>query len=138
MMFRNATAAVLILAVTTASAQGPSPATGAPIVRQRNSVAGKKGMSSLAGNSKPGVETPATLRQRLQDMEETLASMHQLLRQMRAKGAAGSTNPLAKANFDMWELMVGHLDKELQQLHDTLAVREDMETRRVALYKQAE
>ena len=34
--------------------------------------------------------------------------------------------------------MVGHLDNELQQLRETLASREDMEARRVALYKQAD
>jgi hypothetical protein len=72
-------------------------------------------------------------------MESTLSQMRGVLKQMHAKAARSKVpDPLTKANLDLWELMVGHLDKELQQLHDTLAVREDMETRRVALYKQAD
>jgi hypothetical protein len=119
-------------------AQATSPAAATPIMSQRN-LAGRKGMSaSLAGNKKPGVELPASLRQRVQDMEETLASMHEVLKQMRAKGAASSTDPLAKANLDMWELMVGHLDRQLKELRIATALREDMEARRAAMYKQAE
>lgn len=136
-MFRYATAAVVVLAATTVMAQATSPVATTPIMSQRN-FAGRKGMPSLAGNKKPGVEAPASLHQRVQDMEETLASMHEVLKQMRAKGAASSADPLAKANLDMWELMVGHLDRQLKELRIATALREDMETRRAAMYKQAE
>jgi hypothetical protein len=65
--------------------------------------------------------------------------MREVLKQMHAR-AAKSTAPdsLTKANLDMWELMVGQLDKELQQLRQTLAAREDLEARRAALYRQAD
>jgi hypothetical protein len=72
-------------------------------------------------------------------MDSTLSQMRGVLKQMQAKAARSKvSDPLAKANLDLWELMVGHLDKELQQLHETLGVREDMEVRRLALYKQAD
>jgi hypothetical protein len=69
-------------------------------------------------------------------MESTLSQMRVLLKQMHAKSKA--TDSLAKANLDMWDLMVGNLDKELQQMRLTLAAREDLEARRAALYKQAD
>jgi peptidoglycan hydrolase CwlO-like protein len=62
--------------------------------------------------------------------------MHAVLKQMRSKAA--SKDPLAKANLDMWELLVGHLDKQLQELRIAMVTREDMEARRAAMYKQAE
>ena len=69
-------------------------------------------------------------------MESTLSQMRLLLKQMHAKSKA--TDSLAKTNLDMWELMVGNLDKEVQQMRLTLAAREDLEARRAALYKQAD
>jgi hypothetical protein len=92
----------------------------------------------LAGNKTAGVQTPATLRERAQDMQVTLAKMHAVLKQMRAKAASSSKDPLAKANLDMWELLVGHLDKQLQELRIAMLTREDMEARRAAMYKQAD
>jgi hypothetical protein len=65
--------------------------------------------------------------------------MHVLLKQMRAKAASSSSkDPVARANLDMWELMVGHLDKQFEELRLTTATREDLEARRAAMYKQAE
>jgi hypothetical protein len=58
-----------------------------------------RGMRALDQN-KTNEQIPATLRQRMQDMESTLTRMHTLLKQMRAKAAASSSkDPLAKANF---------------------------------------
>jgi peptidoglycan hydrolase CwlO-like protein len=72
-------------------------------------------------------------------MEGVLSQMHVTLKQMQAKSAKSkTTDPLTKANLDMWELMVGHLDKELEQMRVVFAQREDMEVRRAALYKQAD
>jgi hypothetical protein len=141
MKFGNVTAAVVVLAVTTALAQRSTPVTatvGGPVISQRNSLAGGMGTSSLAGNKKAGVQTPATLGERVQDMEGTLAKMHAVLRQMRTKSALSSKDPLAKANLDMWELMVGHLDRQLQELRVAMIAREDFEARRAAMYKQAD
>jgi peptidoglycan hydrolase CwlO-like protein len=65
--------------------------------------------------------------------------MHLVLKQMQDKAAKSKTkDSLAKANLDMWELMVGHLEKELQELKIAMAAHEDMEARRAALYKQAD
>lgn len=146
-MFRNATRVITILAVTTALAQGTPPSTvpagnppatvpGGTQVMQRHGSASRRG---LAGNQTRGLPTPTPLRQRVQDMESTLAQMHLVLKQMQDKAAKSKAkDPLAKANLDMWELMVGHLEKELQELKIAMAAHEDMEARRAALYKQAD
>lgn len=39
-------------------------------------------------------------------------------------------DPMVKANFGMWDLMVGQLDKQLQELKQAEASRQDMEARR--------
>ena len=65
--------------------------------------------------------------------------MRVVLKQMHARAAKSkATDLLTKANLDMWELMVGQLDKEFQQLRQSLAAREDLELRRADLYKQAD
>jgi peptidoglycan hydrolase CwlO-like protein len=72
-------------------------------------------------------------------MESTLTQMRLVLKKMDDKAAKSKTqDSLAKANLDMWELMVSHLDKELRELKIAMAAREDMEARRAALYKQAD
>lgn len=140
-MFKIAAAATVVLAVTTGFAQGTSPVTvpvATRLMSQGQSPAGKSAMSSVAGNKAAGVPAPTTLRERVQDMELTLAKMHAVLKQMRAKAVSSSKDPLAKANLDMWELLVGHLDKQLQELRVAMVARDDMEARRAAMYKQAE
>ena len=139
MRFRHAAGAIVILVVTTAMAQTTSPAPTVPggtEVMQRQGVAGRRG---LPGNQTRGPQAPAPLRQRVQDLENTLSQMHLVLKQMQDKAAKSKAqDALAKANLDMWTLMVGHLDKELQDLKVAVAQREDMEARRAALYKQAD
>lgn len=139
MMFRNAARAIVILAVTTAMAQTTSPAPTVPggtEVTQRQGFAGRRG---LPGNQTRGSQAPAPLRQRVQEMENTLSQMHLVLKQMQDKAAKSKgQDALAKANLDLWKLMVGHLDEELQELRVAVAAREDMEARRAALYKQAD
>jgi len=96
-------------------------------------------MSPGAGNQASSGQTIATMRQRMEDMEGTLVKMHTVLKQMRAKAVKGSAkDPLAQANLDMWELMLGHLDKQFEELKTATLAREDLETRRAALYKQAD
>lgn len=137
MMLRSVITASMVLAATAALAQSTAPAPVAPpFVNQRHALAGRRG---LAGNKTAGVQTPATLSQRVQDMESTLAQMHAVLKQMQTKAAKSSAkDSLAKANLEMWELLVRHLDKQLQELKLAAAAREDMEARRAALYKQAD
>lgn len=140
-MFRTATAAIVVLTATAGLAQGISPVAApvrTPLMSQKQSVAARKNMSSVAGNQAAGVQAPATLRERVQDMEATLAKMHTMLKQMRAKTASSSKDSFAKADLEMWQLMVGHLDKQFQDLRLAMLTREDMEARRAAMYKQAE
>jgi TolA-binding protein len=139
MMFRNAARGIVILAVTTVMAQATSPAPTVPggtEVMQRQGNASRR---ALPGKQTRGLTTATPLRQRVQDMESTLAQMHVVLKQMQDKLAKSKTkDSLAKANLDMWGLMVGHLEKDLQELKIAMAAREDMEARRAALYKQAD
>jgi len=103
---------------------------------QRQGFAGRRGPS---GNQSRGVPAATSLHQRVQDMESTLTQMRLVLKKMHDKAAKSKAqDSLAKANLDMWELMVGHMDKELQELKIAVAAREDMEARRAALYKQAD
>jgi len=144
-MFQNATRVIMALAVTTALAQGTPPATGGSPqaavpggndVMQRQGYVGRRAPSPKQSRGLP-VET--SLRERAKDMESTLTKMHLVLTQMQDKAAERKTqDAVAKANLDMWKLMVDHLDKELQELNMAAAAREDLEARRAALYKQAD
>ena len=141
MMLRIGSAAVVVLAATTAFAQTSTPITvpgGGPITTQRQVPPASKGMSSVPG--KPdGALTPSTLSKRIEDMQSTLTQMHAALKRMHSNSAnSQSKDPVAKANLDMWELLVGHLEKQLQELRLAQAAREEMEARRAALYKQAD
>jgi hypothetical protein len=128
---------VLVLAATAVLAQIASPGTtpGAPILN-RQGLAGRRGP---VGSKTADPQGLGAMRERVQDMETTLSQMRVVLKPMQAKAAKSkSTDPVTKANLAMWELMVGHLDKELEQLRVTLAAREDLEARRAALYRQAD
>ena len=128
---------VLVSAATAALAQIANPGTtpGAPTLN-RQSLGGRRGPVRSKTADPQGL---SAMRERVQDMETTLSQMRVVLKQMHAKAAKSkSPDPVTKANLDMWELMVGHLDKELEQLRVTLAAREDLEARRAALYKQAD
>jgi septal ring factor EnvC (AmiA/AmiB activator) len=137
MRFGSATRVLVVLAVTAAMAQSVLPGTtpGAPILN-RQSPAGRRGQ---AANKTADPQGLAAMRQQVADMESTLSQMRVVLKEMQAKAAKSkTTDSLTKANLGLWDLMVGHLDKELQQLRVTLAEREDLEVRRAALYKQAD
>ena len=132
----------MVLAVTTAMAQSPSPAPTVPggmgAMNQGRALPGRR-MPSQAAKGSSGMQTAAPLRQQMDDLEKTVNQMHAVLKQMQAKAAKSSVkDSLTKTNLDMWELMVGHLDKELQELRLAVAAREDMEVRGAALYKQAD
>ena len=137
MMFRNATRVIVVLAATAALGQSAQPGTtaGEPILNRQAPAARRGPVANKAAEA----QGTAGLRERVGDMESTLSQMHLVLKQMHAKAAKSkATDSLTKANLDLWELMAGHLDKELQQLRLALAAREDLEARRAALYKQAD
>jgi predicted trehalose synthase len=79
----------------------------------------------------------AAANQHLQEMGETLDKMHALLKRMSANTSSGKDS-MAKANLEMWTLMVEQLDKQYDQLQMAARQRENMEARRAALYKQAD
>jgi hypothetical protein len=137
MIFRSAIRVVVVLAATAAWAQSAQPGTtpGAPILNPQ----GMSGRRGPVGNKTADPQGLAAMRERVEDMQSTLSQMRVVLRQMQARAArSNAPDSLSKANLDMWELMVGHLDKELQQMRVTLAAREDLEVRRAALYRQAD
>ena len=138
MTLRKATRIMVLLLGTKAFAQNTLPGTtaSAPILNHRPGLPGRRGPVANKNNDLQGL---IALRQQVEDMEGVLSQMHVTLKQMQAKSAKSkTTDPLTKANLDMWELMVGHLDQELEQNRLELAQREDMEVRRAALYKQAD
>ena len=137
MLFRSIARVLVVFAATAVLAQSGQPGTtaGAPVLPQQALSTRRP----PAANKTIDPQGLAVMHQRIDDMASTLTQMRVVLNQMRAKaGNSKSNDSLAKANLDMWSLMVGHLDKELQQLRLTLASREDMEARRAALYKQAD
>ena len=136
-MFRNAFRVVVVLAATAGLAQSAQPGTtlGAPVLNRQGLTA----RTSPAGNKSADPQGLAAMRERVEDMQSTLSQMRVVLRQMQTHATKSTaTDSQAKANLDMWGLMVGHLDKELQQMRMTLAAREDLEARRAALHKQAD
>jgi hypothetical protein len=126
----------MVLAATGAFAQSAQPGNSSSMVMQRQSGAGKR--SAVADRSTDPLGVSA-MREHVADMESTLSKMHGVLTQMQSTAAKSKVpNSASKANLELWELMVEDLDQDLQQLRSTLAVREDMEVRRIALYKQAD
>ena len=133
-----AMAMALFLAAAAAWAQSPAPSTAAPPpVRAGAPTSSGRLMSRFGRNGNSSAAEQLASRERVQEMQTTLNDMHALLKQMQARNAASrSKDPVAKANLEMWELLLAHLDKEFNQLEATLA-REDIDARRAALYSQA-
>jgi hypothetical protein len=135
MRVARAAAGILILSASTVWAQSTPPVTA--------SAGGRAGASRMVmagppSNKMTSVQA-AVAQKRMQEMESTLKAMHLLLKQMRDKAAKSkSQDPFAKANLEMWQLMLGHLDQQFNQLRATTLAREDLNARRAALYKQAE
>jgi hypothetical protein len=78
-------------------------------------------------------------KKHVEEMGATLAKMHALLKQMQVKTSAAATkDSVAKANLEMWSMMLDQLDKQYQELAAAQKSREDMEARRLAMYKQAD
>jgi ribulose bisphosphate carboxylase small subunit len=137
MILRSASGVILVLAATAVLAQSAQPGTApsASIPRRQSPVA-QRGPGGATSTDPLGL---GAARENVQDMESTVSQMRVVLKQMHAKAAKNTaTDSLTKANFEMWGLMVGELENQLQQLRETLAERENMEARRVDLYKQAD
>lgn len=133
MKLRSA-AVLLIVAATGVWAQTAAPAR--PLAgRQRTVMA----TSTDADSKTAEMRAKASVNQRVQEMETTLTKMHLLLKQMQASSAVkNSKDPMAKANLEMWALMLQQLDKQFDQVKVAAREREDLEARRSAMYKQAQ
>ena len=136
MTLRSTTAAVLFLTASTwAQSVSPAAPAASPVATNSRKVVATTNATGVAAN----VRAQNSGRQRMEEMGNTLSKMHALLKQMQAKNSAGATkDPVAKANLEMWGLMLADLDKQYEQLRTATLAKEDMESRRAAMYKQAE
>ncbi len=118
-----------------------NPATGvpadAPSGAQRPMVMRAWGRNAK-GNRQAALVTPPSLKERIQDLQGTVDKMHILLKQLHTRAAAIGKDPTVKASVEMWNLMVGQLEQQLQDLKQAEASREDMEARRAAMHEQAQ
>ncbi len=71
----------------------------------------------------------SSLEARLEAMQDTLTKMHTLLQQMQIR-AAKSKSQTDVENFQMWELLLGHLDR-------TLADARAAEMQRAAMFQRS-
>ena len=129
MKLRNSAAMLVILAA--ASVWGQSSAT--PVAPRRQPVVATGNAEGLAAANR----AKAAANQNVQEMGATITKMQGLLKQMRAHTSTAK-DPVAKANIEMWSLMLDQLDKQYEQMRLAARQREDMEARRAALYKQAD
>jgi hypothetical protein len=131
----------MLLAAAGAWAQSPalapSLAATPPVISPDPNI-GTSVISRLGRNRNAGAaQAQLAPRQRLQEMESKLHGMHVQLKQMQAENAASPSKcPTARANLEIWELLVSHLDMEFQ-LQVATAAREDVKARRAALYNQS-
>jgi hypothetical protein len=131
----------LLLAAAGAWAQSPAPTpspVAMPPVISHDPNFSTTVISRLGRNRNAGAaEAQLATRQRLQEMETTLNGMHALLSQFQAETSSSPSKcPITRANLEVWELLLSHLDKEFQ-LQVATAAREDVEARRAALYNRA-
>ena len=137
--------AILMLAVTTGFAQNSAPAStpaatpaaDASQPLQRPMVM-RRWEKSAAGGVQTGPVNTASLQERIEDLQGTLDKMNTVLAQMSKKTAATAKDSVAKANLQLWELIVAQLDKQLKDLKFAEERRADAEARRAAMYKQSE
>jgi hypothetical protein len=134
-------AITILLTATGVWAQSPAPLTAPadkPAVVGGEAARSNRLMGRPFPGRRPGIQTQLPERQRLQEMQTTLTSMHALLKEMRDKAASrNSKDAVVKDNLQMWELMLAHLDKQLDQLKIATLMREDLDARRADLYNQA-
>ena len=129
MMLRNSAAVLVMFAAVTMWGQSPA----SPLAARRQPVVATGNAEGVAAANR----AKAAANQNLQDMGATITKMQDLLKKMRSHTTA-TKDPMAKANLEMWTLMVDQLDKQYEQMRLAARQREEMEARRAALYKQAD
>lgn len=136
MIFGSTVRVLVILAATGALAQTAQPGTSAGTPMMNRGAARRRAPVADRNSDPLGV---SAIRARVDDMESTLSQMRTVLQKMHADAARSKVpNSMTKTNLELWDLLVRGLNGELEQLRDTLATREDMEARRIAMYKQAD
>jgi|SRR5579864_6109503 len=133
MTLRSSIAALVILAATASWGQNSA----GPLASRRTSVVASSNSDAQMASARAKAQFEA--KQHVEEMGATLTKMHNLLKDMRAKtSAAASKDSMAKANLEMWSMMLDQLDKQYEQMVAAQKGREDIEARRLALYKQAD
>ncbi|HEX2663116.1 MAG TPA: hypothetical protein VHM93_09825 [Candidatus Acidoferrum sp.] len=136
------TAFSMLFAASSAWAQSPAPASSpapVPQIATPDPATTSRVISRFGSKRKArAAQAQVAPGERMQEMESTLNGMHALLKKMQASNASSrSKDPVAKANLEMWELLLTHLDKQFHELQVAAASQEDVATRRTALYNQA-
>jgi hypothetical protein len=111
---------VVLLCVASMRAQNPGSVAQPAANQDPRAVAPQTAPAPISPNNDPAVamQRMASMhQQRLQEMEISLGKMHSLLNDMKTRLAADkSANTAAqKDNIQLWEMMLGHLDKTLAQ-----------------------
>jgi len=133
MMLRSSIAALIVLAATASWGQNSA----APVASRRPTVLASPNSDAEIASAR--AKAQAESKQHVDDMGATLNKMHTLLKQMQAKTAASAPkDSVAKANLEMWSMMIDQLDKQYAQMVTAQKAREEMEARRLSLYKQAD
>ena len=133
MTLRSSIAALVVLAATASWGQNSA----APVASRRPTVMASPNSDAQIASAR--AKAQAESKQHVDDLGATLTKMHTLLKQMQAKTAAtASKDSVAKANLEMWSMMLDQLDKEYAQMVTAQKAREEMEARRLSLYKQAD
>lgn len=133
MTLRISIAALVVLAVTASWAQTSA----GPLASRRQTVVASPNSDAQIAASRAKAQSES--KQHVDEMGATLSKMHAVLKQMQAKvSASTSKDSMAKANLEMWSMMLEQLDKQYVQLVAAQKSREDMESRRLAMYKQAD
>jgi chemotaxis protein histidine kinase CheA len=128
-MLRRSSGMVMVFMAATLWGQS----SGGPLATPRQMVAATSNAEGLAAANR----ARAAANQNLMELGNALTRMEALLKEMRAQtNRAG--DPVAKANLELWTLMLDQLDKQYEQLRIAARQREDLEARRAALYKQAD
>ncbi len=133
MTLRSSIAAIVVLAATASFGQNSA----GPLTSRRTTAIASPNSDAQIAAARAKAQGEA--RQHVEEMGATLTKMHTLLKQMRAKTPATTAkDSTAKANLEMWSMMLDQLDKQYQEMVLAQKAREDMESRRLALYKQAD
>ena len=133
MTLRSSIAALVVLAATASWGQSSA----GPMASQRTTAIASANSDAQIASARAKAQLEA--KQHIEEMGATLKKMHALLKQMQAKtSAAASKDSVAKSNSEMWSMMIEQLDKQYDQLVAAEKAREDMEARRLAMYKQAD